>query len=119
MTMTPIHSQSSNGGVLIASPRTFLRKQVLHSFDDTGRAVHEARGGAEALVQLENGDWQLLFLDRRLPDLDAEELIGIIRQRFPGIEVVLLDSDSGQPLPILHDSTDFVQAQNPHPIATK
>lgn len=100
MTTTPIPmlSPSSCGGVLIASPSTFLREQVLHSFDDSGRPVHQARGGAEALVKLEDGDWQLLFLDRRLPDLDAEELIQIIRLRFPGIEVVLLDSDSGQPL---------------------
>lgn len=58
--------------------------------------VQQAEGGAEALVKLESGNWQVLFLDRRLPDLDAEELIVIIERRFPGIEVVLLDSD-GQP----------------------
>lgn len=104
MTTAPILSQSSDGGVLIASPSTFLRKQVLRSFDESGRVVHEASGGAEALVQLENGDWQVLFLDRRLPDLDAEELIDIIKRRFPGIEVVLLDSDSGQALPIYRES---------------
>jgi DNA-binding NtrC family response regulator len=104
MTTLPILSQSSDGGVLVASPSRFLRKQVLRSFDESGRVVHEASGGAEALVQLENGDWQVLFLDRRLPDLDAEELIGIIKRRFPGIEVVLLDSDSGQALPIYRES---------------
>jgi transcriptional regulator with PAS, ATPase and Fis domain len=38
--------------------------------------------------------WQALFLDRRLPDLDAEELSQTVRQRFPGIEVVLLDRDA-------------------------
>lgn len=104
MTTAPILSPSSEGGVLIASPSTFLRKQVLRSFDESGRVVHEAHGGAEALVQLENGDWQVLFLDRRLPDLDAEELIEIIKRRFPGIEVVLLDSDSGQALPVYRES---------------
>jgi DNA-binding NtrC family response regulator len=57
--------------------------------------VQEARGGADALAQLESGQWQVLFLDRRLPDLDAEELVAIIKRRFPGIKVVLLDSDSG------------------------
>jgi transcriptional regulator with PAS, ATPase and Fis domain len=31
-----------------------------------------------------------------LPDLDAEELMEIIRRRFPGIQVVLVDSDKGQ-----------------------
>lgn len=104
MTTLPILSQSSDGGVLIASPSMFLRKQVLRSFDESGRVVHEASGGAEALVQLENGHWQVLFLDRRLPDLDAEELIDIIKRRFPGIEVVLLDSDSGQALPVYRES---------------
>ena len=107
MTTTPILPQPSvEGGVLIASPSTVLREQVLNSFGDSGRAVREASGGADALVQLENGDWQLLFLDRRLPDLDTEELIGIIKRRFPGIEVVLLDSDSGQTVPQVRDRED-------------
>ncbi len=45
----------------------------------------------------------MLFLDRRLPDLDAEELGETVRQRFPEIEVVFLDverndaSDSCEP----------------------
>ena len=87
----------SGAGVLIASPNNSLREQVLHSFQDQSCTVQQATGGAEALVKLENGDWQVLFLDRRLPDLDAEELLQIIRKRFPGIEVVLLDSDSREP----------------------
>ena len=90
---------SPSGGVLVASPSSSLREQILHSLPDRRWPVQEALGGADALVKLESGDWQVLFLDRRLPDLDAEELIEIIRQRFPGIEVVMLDSDSGQPLP--------------------
>src|ERR1700747_334491 len=104
MTTLPILSQSSNGVVLVASPSTFLRKQVLRSFDESGRVVHEASGGAEALVQLENGDWQGLFFERRLPHLDAGGLIHNIKRRVPGIEVVLLDADSGQALPIYRES---------------
>jgi transcriptional regulator with GAF, ATPase, and Fis domain len=42
---------------------------------------------------LESGSWQVLFLDRSLPDLNAEELSRTIRQRFPGVEVILLDSE--------------------------
>jgi DNA-binding NtrC family response regulator len=85
------------GGVLVASPSTSLREQVRRSLQDERGPVHEVQGGADALVKLESGHWQLLFLDRRLPDLDAEELIEIIKLRFPGIEVVLLDSDSSTP----------------------
>ena len=46
--------------------------------------------------KLENSECQLLLLDRRLPDLDAEELLEIIHKRFPGIDVLLLD-EAGHP----------------------
>jgi DNA-binding NtrC family response regulator len=87
------------GGALIASPDSALREQVLHRLNGRCRPVQQALGGADALAKLERGDWQVLFLDRRLPDLDAEELIAIIRRRFPGTQVVMLDSggaSSGQ-----------------------
>jgi DNA-binding NtrC family response regulator len=84
---------------LVASPSNSLREQFRHSFYDHSWPVQEALGGADALLKLETGNWQLLYLDRRLPDLDAEELIEIIRHRFPGIAVVMVDSDSEQVLP--------------------
>lgn len=86
------------GGVLVASASSALREQVLHSFHDRSWPIQEATGGADALYKLETGSWQLLFLDRKLPDLDAEELLQIIKRRFPGIEVVFLDSESGRAL---------------------
>lgn len=87
----PVFSHS--GAALIASPSSTLREQVLHRMNGRWRPVQQALGGAEALAKLERGTWQVLFLDRRLPDLDAEELLATIRTRFPGIRVVLLDSD--------------------------
>ena len=93
MTTFPIIARTARGA-LIASPSSALREQVLHSLNGRWRPVQHALGGAEALVKLEAGDWQVLFLDRRLPDLDSEELIAIIQRRFPEIQVVLLDSDA-------------------------
>jgi DNA-binding NtrC family response regulator len=87
----PVFSQP--GAALIASPSSSLREQVLHRLNGRCRPVQQAHGGADALAKLERGTWQVLFLDRRLPDLDAEELLAIIRTRFPGIRVVLLDSE--------------------------
>jgi DNA-binding NtrC family response regulator len=82
------------GGALIASPDSALREQVVHRLNGRCRPVQQALGGADALAKLEKGDWQVLFLDRRLPDLDADKLIAIIQQRFPGTQVIMLDSDS-------------------------
>ena len=85
----------ASGGVLVASPSSSLREQIRRSLQPRSWPVLEVSGGADALVKLESGEWQVLFLDRRLPDLDAEEVIKIIKVRFPGTEVVLLDSDGG------------------------
>jgi DNA-binding NtrC family response regulator len=96
MTTFPIVAGAA-GGVLIASPSSALREQVVHRLNGRWRPVQQALGGAEALKKLEEGGWQVLFLDRCLPDLDSEELIAIIQRRFPGIQVVMLDSDVAFP----------------------
>jgi DNA-binding NtrC family response regulator len=79
--------------ILVASPNMLVRQRILDSLHSPVRSFEQATGGAEALLHLENGGWQVLFLDRRLPDLDAEELSATVRRRFPEIEVVLLDSE--------------------------
>ena len=80
--------------ILVASPSPVVRQRVLESLRSPVRRFEQATGGAEALVHLESGFWQVLFLDRRLPDLDAEELSHTVQRRFPGIEVVMLDPES-------------------------
>jgi DNA-binding NtrC family response regulator len=80
------------GGALIASPSGALREQVRHSLNGRWRPVQQALGGADALAKLEEGGWQVLFLDRCLPDLDSNELVPIIQRRFPQIQVVMVDS---------------------------
>src|SRR5271166_2238081 len=92
MTTFPIPTHYADH-ILVASPSPVIRQRVLESLRSPARHFEQAAGGAEALVHLESGFWQVLFLDRRLPDLDAEELSQTVRQRFPGIEVVLLDPD--------------------------
>lgn len=93
MSAVPLAAFPHSGAALIASPSSVLRQQILHRLNGRCQPVQQAAGGAEALAKLEKGDWQVLFLDRRLPDLDAGELIAIIQKRFPGTRVVLLDSD--------------------------
>src|SRR5208283_4038201 len=93
MTTFPIPHNYANH-ILVASPSPVVRQRVLESLRSPVRRLEQACGGAEALVHLESGYWQVLFLDRRLPDLDAEELSHTVHQRFPGIEVVLLDPES-------------------------
>lgn len=79
--------------ILVASSNPVVRQRVLESLRSPVQRVEQARGGAEALGHLESGQWHILFLDRSLPDLDAEELRATVEQRFPETEVVLLDPE--------------------------
>src|SRR6202047_3748289 len=93
MTSFPIpHNYADH--ILVASPSNVVRQRVLESLRSPVRRFEQASGGAEALVHLESGLRQGAFPDPPLPDLDAEELTQTVRQRFPGIEVVLLDPES-------------------------
>lgn len=77
--------------VLVASPNSVVRERVLESLKSQAGHVEQVRGGAEALLHLESGIWQRLFLDRRLSDLNVDELTRTVQQRYPNLEVVLMD----------------------------
>ena len=112
MTSFPIpHNYADH--ILVASPSNVVRQRVLESLRSPVRRFEQASGGAEALVHLESGFWQVLFLDRRLPDLDAEELSQTVRQRFPGIEVVLLDPESDAEPTTARTKEDLLQEMWP------
>jgi DNA-binding NtrC family response regulator len=121
MTSLPIMPNSTES-ILVASPSSAVRQRVLESLRPSVRRVEQACGGAEALVHLEKGFWQTLFLDRRLPDLNAEELSQTIRHRFPGVEVVLVDSEpEAEPPPAVETSEvipgDWPEARKEPPAA--
>ena len=93
MTTFPMLPPHRSDHVLVASPNSLVRQRVLESLRPRAH-VEQTAGGAEALGHLEEGVWQVLFLDRRLPDLDAEELSQTVRQRYPTVEVVWLDNET-------------------------
>lgn len=78
--------------ILVASPNIAFRQRILDSLPKTGH-IQQVNGGAEALGHLETGSWKVLLLDRRLPDLDADELSQTVRRCYPSVEVVLLDEE--------------------------
>jgi DNA-binding NtrC family response regulator len=80
---------------IVASADPALRRRVLQQLATHDCPAQEAGGGAEALALLENGACQALLLDQSLPDLDADELVEMIRTRHPQVEIVLLEPQRG------------------------
>ncbi len=97
--MTSAHNMlpalRSGLSILIATPNTDLRRRLENSLSKVTH-VTEASTGAEALYMLDRRGARIVVLDRRLPDLNCDELIGVMEQQFPGTDVVLLDGERGE-----------------------
>ncbi len=78
--------------VLIASSDPGIRSRSIADTIGQNVSYEEAPSGAEAMARLRSMAFDLLILDRRLPDLNAEEVAEIVRKRFPGLRIQLVDS---------------------------
>ena len=80
--------------ILIVTPNATLRRRLGDSLRRMTN-VEETGTGAEALGILERGSARIVLLDRLLPDLHCDEVIGAVERQFPSTEIVLLDGESG------------------------
>src|SRR2546421_10361319 len=87
----------TQGRILIASGNPEFRRQMAMHAKGPAAQLEEAVGGAHALAKLVQFPCDGVLLDRQLPDLDAEEVASMIRQKYPRIEVKFVDSkESGR-----------------------
>jgi DNA-binding NtrC family response regulator len=79
--------------VMIASPSERFRQSIEEQLGPRFGDVTLATGGADALAKLDEGPCRFLVLDRRLADLNADELEEMIHALYPGLEILTLDSE--------------------------
>ena len=79
--------------VVLASADPALRQRLHHSLSGLRWQVREARGGAEAIAQLEDHPTEALLLDHWLPDLEVMEFAEQIGAMYPGMDVLRVDGD--------------------------
>ena len=75
------HSAVRNSRVLIASSNEAFRRRWIGNPEYYTADMEEAAGGADALAKLDSENWGEVLLDKRLHDLDVEELLRIISVR--------------------------------------
>jgi PAS domain S-box-containing protein len=76
--------------VLIVDDEEFVRETLAEMLADLDHSVTIASGGREALEKLKNADFDLVFTDLAMPDMDGWETARAIRQRRPNLPVVLV-----------------------------
>ncbi len=108
MATLPYSPSSSFGGVLVASGDAARRDQIVSTLHTNRWPVVEALGGADALGKLETTECDLLLLDRCLPDLDADEFLRMVKEQFPGVEVVELGSANASEIPVPSSKIPFL-----------
>jgi transcriptional regulator with GAF, ATPase, and Fis domain len=84
--------------VLLVSPNVRLREGLQEKLHSSRWKVFQAGSGAEILKVLHGrGDEDgVLLLDPSLPDLEPGEFQGIVRNRFPNTQILMLNSQTGQ-----------------------
>lgn len=101
--------------LLLVSPDPRLRAQLREKIGAPRWTVVEAGSGAEALERLPESKVEILLLDPMLPDIVANEFSAMVLQRFPLIEILTLNAQTGHlllanasPTPLATQLTDLI-----------
>ena len=101
--------------ILLVSPNPSLRQQLREKIGAPRWSLAEAGSGAEALELLSENHTEVLLLDPMLPDIVANEFQAMVLQRFPSIEILGLNAQTGHlllanasPTPLASQLTDIL-----------
>ena len=81
--------QPSPSKVLVVDDEEMIRDLLRTTLEDEGFKVTTAENGAEALKSLENGTFDVVVLDLKMPVLDGPSTLKSIRQQWPELPVII------------------------------
>lgn len=76
--------------ILITEDEDSLRRFVARALRLDGHETHEAADGAEGLEMLQDGTYDLLLSDIRMPVMDGIELAHRAADAFPAMKILLM-----------------------------
>lgn len=95
--MSLIPSSNSNPSAIISiSSNPAVRDRMIRALESCDCTTYEANGGAEIMAHVDSASFDFAVLDRKLPDLDSDDVTRFLRQQNPNISYVLVDSSTGK-----------------------
>ena len=88
--------ENSAVSVLLVSPNSRLRLQLREKLTHGSWDLTEAGSGAEAMECLHESSSEILLLDALLPDLESGEFSAMVREQFPNVQILSVNSHTGQ-----------------------
>jgi CheY-like chemotaxis protein len=81
---------SSRKKILLVDDEPSFVGHVADYLKSVGYEVGTARDGAEGLRKFQDGAWDLVITDRRMPEMDGDELTTAIKAICPDLPVILI-----------------------------
>ncbi len=82
------HQRRAN--VLVVDDDQRVREALVGMLNSAGHRTDHAGTGLEALAKLERGQFDLVFTDLSMPEMDGWAVASEVRRRWPGVKVVLI-----------------------------
>ena len=85
--------------ILLVDDEEMVRSVLMKLLTLRGHAVQTAPSGPEALTVTEKHEFDVIFVDQAMPEMNGRELATHLRHRFPTLPIVLLtgDTEVGEP----------------------
>jgi DNA-binding NtrC family response regulator len=80
----------SNGAILIVDDEANLRSTMAAILERAGYSVSTASDAWQAIQCLKGQNFDLLFLDLRMPEVDGMEILPQIHVRWPDLPILIL-----------------------------
>ena len=76
--------------IMVVDDEMIVRESFYHWFNKYGHDVDTAASGNEALDKLEERQFDLMFVDIKMPGMDGLELLDRVKTQYPETDVVII-----------------------------
>ena len=90
---TTADNTSSSPRILVVDDEVRLRRSLRLLLEQPGRHIDECGTGTEALAAFERGDYDLVLLDLRLPDMTGLQVMDALLSRSSTTTIVVVSAD--------------------------
>lgn len=101
--------EGSMASVLIADDDSLVRGVLRMALSRAGYRVAEARDAAETVAAAAEHEPDLVVLDINMPGGTVHDTLGSLRDRVPGLPVLVLSGESRPPADLTGPASDFAR----------
>jgi len=89
------HMKAKQANILVIDDDPLIQSLIKETLEEAGHAVAIAGTGAEGIEEIKHRDFDLVFLDLKMPDIDGAELLKQIKRANPRLPVTIITGYPG------------------------